>query len=117
MLEAFTKEEMGSKGRAHTLNLLYLMIRGIAWADGIDNDLVATCLDETFGSWMALFLQILQSSTARNFIVKRNALKCLTVVFRDLLNYSRNSINMILRPAWKLLNQTLSIFTEVVGYG
>lgn len=24
---------------------------------------------------------------------------------------------MILRPAWKLLNQTLPIFTEVVGYG
>lgn len=23
---------------------------------------------------------------------------------------------MILRPAWKLLNQTLPIFTEVVGY-
>lgn len=40
----------------------------------------------------------------------------MTVVFRDLLNYSRNSINIILRPAWKLLNQTLPIFTEVVGY-
>jgi hypothetical protein len=24
---------------------------------------------------------------------------------------------MILRPAWKLLNQTLPVFTEVVGYG
>lgn len=117
MLEAFTKEEMGSKGRAHTLVLFYLMVRGIAWADGMDNELVHNCLDETFTSWMALFLQILQSSTTRNFVVKRNALKCLTVIFRDLLNYSRTSINMILRPAWKLLNQTLPIFTEVVGYG
>jgi len=24
---------------------------------------------------------------------------------------------MILKPAWKLLNQTLPIFTEVIGYG
>ncbi len=48
--------------------------------------------------------------------MKRNALKCLTVIFRDLLNYSRQAINMILRPAWKLLNQSLPIFTEVVGY-
>jgi hypothetical protein len=59
MLEAFTKEEMGANGRAHTLNLFYLMVRGIAWADGVDNELVGTCLDETFSSWMALFLQIL----------------------------------------------------------
>lgn len=56
LLESFTKEEMGAKGRAHTLNLFYLMIRGIAWADGIDNELIGNCLDETFNSWMALFL-------------------------------------------------------------
>ena len=92
------------------------MVRGIAWADGIDNELLHNCLDETFGSWMALFLQILQSGTNRNFAVKKNALKCLTVIFRDLLNYSRNSINMILKPAWKHLNQTLPIYSEVVGY-
>lgn len=59
LLEAFTKEEMGAKGRAHTLVLFYLMVRGIAWADGMDNELVHNCLDETFSSWMALFLQIL----------------------------------------------------------
>jgi hypothetical protein len=59
MLEAFTKEEMGVKGREKTLNLFYLMMRGIAWADGIENAFVHDCLDETFNSWMALFLQIL----------------------------------------------------------
>ena len=59
MLEAFTKEEMGTSGRAQTLVLFYLMVRGIAWADGIDNELVHSCLDETFNSWIALFLQIL----------------------------------------------------------
>jgi hypothetical protein len=56
LLEAFTKEEMGVKGRSRTLALFYLMVRGIAWADGIDNALVQKCLDETFPSWMALFL-------------------------------------------------------------
>lgn len=59
MLEAFTREEMGASGRAQTLVLFYLMVRGIAWADGIDNELVQGCLDETFNSWIALFLQIL----------------------------------------------------------
>jgi len=43
-------------------------------------------------------------------------LRCLTVIFRDLINYSRNSINIILRPAWKLLNSTLPLYTESVGY-
>ena len=50
------------------------------------------------------------------FDIKRNALKCLTVIFRDFINYSRECINMILRPAWKLMNMHLPIFTEVLGY-
>lgn len=70
LLEAFTKEEIGVKGRSRTFVLFYLMVRGIAWADGVDNSLVHKCLDETFASWMALFLQILQSNSSRNFTVK-----------------------------------------------
>jgi len=38
------------------------------------------------------------------------------VIFRDFINYSRECINMILRPAWKLMNMHLPIFTEVLGY-
>ena len=56
------------------------MMRGIAWADGIENAFVHDCLDETFNSWMALFLQILQSSTARNFTIKMNALNFLLLL-------------------------------------
>ena len=88
----------------------------VAWADGVDNELIHSCLDSTFTSWMALFLQIIQSNANKNLHLKRNALKCLTVIFRDLMNYSRNSINIILKPTWKLLNQTLPVFTEIVGY-
>ena len=43
-------------------------------------------------------------------------MKCLTVVFRDLINFSKDSINIILKPAWKLLNSHLPVFTEVVAY-
>lgn len=43
-------------------------------------------------------------------------MKCLTVIFRDLINFSRDSINMILKPAWKLLNSHLPVFTEVLAY-
>lgn len=65
---------------------------------------------------MALFLQIIQTNPKAFFDIKKNALKCLTVIFRDFINYSRESINMILKPAWKLLNFHLPIFTEVLGY-
>ena len=41
---------------------------------------------------------------------------CLTVIFRDYVNYSRECINMILKPAWKLLNFHLPVFTEVLCY-
>lgn len=40
----------------------------------------------------------------------------MTVIFRDFINYSRDCINMILRPAWKLMNLHLSIFTETLAY-
>ena len=67
---------------------------------------------------MALFLQIIQTtSSSKNTVIKRCALQCLTVIFRDLINYSRSSIQMILRPAWKLMNQTLPLYSEFEGYG
>jgi hypothetical protein len=75
------------------------------------------CLSESFNQWIALFTQIIQTNPKGFFDVKRNALKCLTVIFRDFINYSKECINMILKPAWKLLNFHLPIFTEVLGYG
>lgn len=116
LLEAFTCEEAGVRGRERILSLFYNLIRLITWADGIDNELVDKCLQDDFHQWMALFLQIIQSSPKQNFNVKKNALKCLTVIFRDLINFSKDNINMILKPAWKLLNSHMPIFTEVLAY-
>ena len=117
LFEAFTNdEEIGVHGREQILNLFYLLIRMVAWADGRDNELVQECLGETFQSWMALFLQLIQSNPKQYFNLKKNALKCLVVIFRDLINFSKDSINLILKPAWKLLNSHLPIFTEVVAY-
>lgn len=116
ILSAFTNEEIGTHGREQVLHILYQCLRCISWADGIDNELVQGCLNETFNQWMAVFLQVIQSNAKKFFDIKRNALKCLTVIFRDFINYSKECINMILRPAWKLLNMHLPIFTEVLGY-
>ena len=116
ILSAFTNEEIGSHGREQVLHIFYLCLRTISWADGIDNELIEGCLDETFNQWMAVFLQVIQSDAKKFFDIKRNALKCLTVIFRDFINYSRECISMILRPAWKLMNMHLPIFTEVLGY-
>ena len=116
ILQAFTIEEIGSHGREQVLHVFYLCLRCISWADGIDNELIEECLNDTFNQWMAVFLQVIQSDANKFFDIKRNALKCLTVIFRDFINYSRECINMILRPAWKLMNMHLPIFTEVLGY-
>ena len=49
LFEAFTNdEEIGVHGREQILNLFYLLIRMVAWADGRDNELVQECLGETF---------------------------------------------------------------------
>lgn len=62
-------------------------------------------------------VQLIQSNPKIHFDIKRNALKCLTVIFRDMINYSKECISMVLQPAWKLLNVNLSIYTETIGYG
>ena len=48
ILSAFTNEEIGSHGREQVLHVFYLCLRTISWADGIDNELIENCLDETF---------------------------------------------------------------------
>jgi hypothetical protein len=58
----------------------------------------------------------MQSDSRKLWELKRQALRCLTVVFRDLPHYSRDAINVILRPSWKLLNTHLPVFTDVVCY-
>lgn len=115
-MSTFTNEDIGSHGREQILHIFYLCLRTISWADGIENDMISFCLDETFNQWMALFLQVVQTNANKYFDIKRNALKCLTVIFRDFINYSKECINMILRPAWKLMNSHLPIFTEVLCY-
>lgn len=84
------------------LYTVYLCLRCLSWADGLDNELVDSCLDGTFNKWMKFFLDDLQKPN--NFEQKRNILKCLTVIFRDFIHYSKDCINLILQPAWKLLN-------------
>lgn len=59
ILSAFTNEEIGSHGREQVLHILYLCLRSISWADGIENELIDECLNETFNQWMAVFLQVI----------------------------------------------------------
>ena len=41
----------------------------------------------------------------------------MTVIFRDFINYSKDCLNLILKPAWKLFNFHLPAFTENLCYG
>lgn len=54
---AFMNDELvDAGGREHIFEVLYYCLRTVSWADGIDNEIVDECLQETFNSWMALFL-------------------------------------------------------------
>ena len=86
--------------REKILHILYLCFRCVSWSDGIDNDLVEASLDPTFNDWMNHFLEILPMKDEISVEMKNVALKCLTVLFRDFINYSRDCINLILKPSW-----------------
>ena len=48
--------------------------------------------------------------------IKKNALKCLNVIFRDLSNYSKEQIPKILEPTWTLFLANLSLYIETQVY-
>ena len=116
LFSAFTNDQVDAHGREQILDVLYYCLRTVSWADGIDNELVDSCLQDTFNSWMSLFLQIIQTNPRSFFDIKKNALKCLTVIFRDFINYSRECLSMILQPSWKLLIMHVPVYTEIAGY-
>lgn len=116
LFSAFANDQVDAHGREQILDILYYCLRTVSWADGIDNELVDSCLQDTFNSWMSLFLQIIQTNPRSFFDIKKNALKCLTVIFRDFINYSRDCLSMILQPAWQLLIKHVPVYTEISGY-
>jgi len=117
LFSAMVSDAATSRLREKVLAVFHLCLQAISWADGKDPQVLEACLSEHFNQWIALFTQIIQANPRQFFDVKRNALRCLTVIFRDFINYSKECINMILKPAWKLLNIHLPVFTEALGYG
>lgn len=75
LFAVFVSAENNESRRCKSLFLVYLCLRSFAWADGAQNDLVAKCLDDTFLSWMALIVSILQTNSKSHFEIKRNALR------------------------------------------
>ena len=59
LLSAFANSVIDSHGRELILHILFLNLRCVSWADGIDNLLVEECLNETFNQWMTVFIQVI----------------------------------------------------------
>lgn len=56
LFSAFTTSEANDKIREKVLQNVYLSLRTFAWADGVNDELVHNCLDDSFNAWMALFI-------------------------------------------------------------
>ena len=117
LFSAFTGQDASPGTREKCLEVYHECLRTVSWADGLEEEVLTESLDDSFNTWMGLFVQLLQSNPKIHFGVKRSALRCLNVIFRDIANYSRESVVMILEPAWKLLNVNLAIYTEAECYG
>ena len=48
LLSAFTSSEIDVHGRELILQILFMCLRCVSWADGIDNSLVEDALNDTF---------------------------------------------------------------------
>ncbi len=95
--------------REKVLILLYITISSFAYADGVDDNIVHTCFDETYELWMSVFISTLQTSQKIFLGIKRFVVKILTVIFRDFTHYSKKSLQTSILPVWKFFNQLMPL--------
>jgi len=77
----------------------------ISWADGIRTDIVENSLDGSFLIWVKLLIKLLEEPLVdpTKYNIVRLSLRILTTFFRDLANYSKVSLGLIVKLAWKLI--------------
>lgn len=56
LFSAFTNPDADSKIREKCLEIYYMCLNAVSWADGVDPDAINSALDETFNTWMSLFV-------------------------------------------------------------
>lgn len=80
--------------REKLLYLVLQLVKTFSLLDGVNDQAVRECFDETFELWMSIFISALQGSITLNLAIKKYILKViiqkmqiLVVIFRDMQRY------------------------------
>jgi hypothetical protein len=88
--------------------LLYLalqLIKTFSMLDGVQDEIVRQCFDETFELWMSIFISVLQGSVNLNLGIKKYIIKVSTFLSRFLWSSSE-----ICSDIWPKESTSLPIF-------
>ena len=100
--------------------LLYLSLTKLSWADGTDPDLLRSCLESTYESWIGLFTSILSTEASKIVGQKMQVFRVsdrdqiLCVIFRDLKEYAARSMQQFIFLIFRCLKNYLPLF---IWYG
>jgi len=101
----------------HNLVLVYLAIFSITHLESCDDELLRKCLEPVFKPFFSSFMQILSTDIRENIALKRYIVKILTILFRDMPEYSRKSLEIGMKELYEFLAKLMPLYVMNVVYG
>ena len=75
LFQVFAHAELSEVMREKLLYLVLQLIKTFSMLDGVQDDTVRECFDETFELWMSIFISAIQGSITLNLGIKKYILK------------------------------------------
>jgi importin-9 len=75
LFQVFAHTELSEVMREKLLYLVLQLVKTFSMLDGVQDDVVRECFDETFELWMSIFISALQGSINLNLGIKKYIVK------------------------------------------
>lgn len=75
LFQVFAHQELSEAMREKLLYLVLQLVKTFSLLDGVNDQAVRECFDETFELWMSIFISALQGSITLNLAIKKYILK------------------------------------------
>jgi hypothetical protein len=108
LFEQFAQSEYSEQARVDILALVHLVLKSLATAED-QEQLAAECLEPTYELWMSLFMSVLKTSIHKHVNLKRQALRCIIIITRDLQAFQSRALGHVL-GVWGFVCEQLPLF-------
>ncbi|MCQ2817892.1 MAG: hypothetical protein MJ252_11565 [archaeon] len=116
ILNVFKRSKDNQKNREKCLIIISLLLNKLSYADGNDMDLLSKSLDSNslMENSISLFTSILVSNPKLLLDIKKQTIRILDILVRDMPIYSCKFFNLLIEPCWRLIVLESSLYGDSV---